>query len=216
MFGAPGSGKGTQSFLLAEHEEMFHLEASKILESRMRKASPGEKVVLEGEEFFLDEQRRRWGEGLLCEDGFVAYSVKEKLKEIKDKGVIIDGYPRSIKQIESVLPFLQENFSPIDVYYIYVDKEDSVYRNSNRKVCTLMRHSIMAHEETAHLSICPLDGSPLKKRKLDDPEVIETRLEEFQESTLPVLNYLRENGVEVKEVDGRGSIADVFSRILSL
>ncbi len=218
LLGPPGSGKGTQSLLLAERKGMLHVEASKSLEAKFRKASPGEEIVLGGEKFSLDEQRRRWEGGLLCEDRFVAEVMKERLDALQDLGesVIIDGYPRSVRQIESILPFLKEKYGSdkILVISISVEEDDSIYRNKNRRVCRLMRHSILSHPETVNLTICPVDGSELEKRKLDDPETIKVRLKEFKELSFPVFNYFRENGVKVEEIDGKGSISDVFSRIL--
>jgi len=216
MFGPPGSGKGTQSLLLAEKKGLSHVETSKALESKFRGAPPGKEVSMGEENFSLDEQRDRWEKGLLCEDGFVAYAVKEKLDSMEGRGVIMDGYPRSKKQVDLLASFLKEKFSDILVLYITVDEEESVYRNSNRKVCQLMRHSMIAHPETSSLTICPLDGSPLEKRGLDDPEVIKERLREFERTSLPVVEHMRDSGFHVEEVDGKGTISDVFSRILKV
>ncbi len=220
LLGAPGSGKGTQSLLLAERKGMLHLETSKVLEAKLHKSLSGEEVSFEGETFSLEEQKRRWKEGLLCEDRFVAGVMREKMKALRDLGesVIIDGYPRSIEQVEPLIPFFKEEYgvSHILVFFIMVEEAESLHRNRNRRVCELMRHSILSHPETENLTICPIDGSSLIKRELDDPETIKVRLKEFKNLSLPVVEYLRENGISVKEIDGKGSVAEVFSRILKV
>ncbi len=220
ILGAPGSGKGTQASLLASHTGMFHLEASKAIQDKFKNSSKGDILEIGGEEFSLDKQKERWKDGLLCDDGFVAQVIKEKLEQVRNtgKGVIIDGYPRSVEQITYLMDFIKSSYGVSNVLccVINVTEEESLQRNSNRRVCSLMRHSIISHPETENLTICPLDGSPLLKRELDNPETIKIRLKEFAEFSLPVVDYLKKSGIEVKEINGRGSVSEVFSRILNL
>jgi len=76
-----------------------------------------------------------------------------------------------------------------------------------------MRHSILYSKETAKLKFCPLDGSKLIRREDSKPEVIKSKLNEFKERTLPVVDYLKEQGVKIKEINGEQSVADVFQDI---
>ncbi len=218
FFGPPGSGKGTQASLLADNKKLLHLEASKILEEKFRKSVSGEKIKIDDKDYDFDEQKRRWKEGYLVEDGFVAFAIKEKIKSMQmtEEDILLDGYPRTIEQITPVMDFFLSLYdvSNILVIALQVEEEESIKRNENRRVCTLMRHPIINSPETKDLSICPIDGSPLQKRELDKREVIKTRLQEFKEQTLPVLDYLSKQGVFISYVDGKGTVADVFYRVL--
>ena len=94
--------------------------------------------------------------------------------------------------------------------------EESIFRNSHRRICELMRHPILYTEENKDLTECPLDGSKLLKREgLDDPDTIKVRLEEFKQKTMPLIDYFKQNDFKVNRVDGKGSVAQVFSRNLS-
>ncbi len=219
LIGPPGSGKGAQTLLLADKKRMNRLEASKLLEKRFLKSTKENDVIKFGEEeFSLKEQERRWREGLLCEDGFVAHVIMEKIEKVEDDfgAILLDGYPRTEGQAKLALPFIFSHYKKEDVLVIYleVEEKESLARNSSRRVCSLMRHSIINIPETKDLTVCPLDGSSLEKRAMDDPETIKVRLAKFTEKTLPAIKYLEGEGVKVIKIDGMGSISDVFFRIL--
>lgn len=77
-----------------------------------------------------------------------------------------------------------------------------------------MRHPILYSKETKNLKLCPLDGSKLIRRKDDEPEVIKIRLKEYKERTFPLVKYFKERKLKVKEINGLGSVAAVFKRVL--
>jgi len=218
LIGPPGSGKGTQALLLADKKKMTHLEASKLLEKRFLKAGEKDTVKIGEKEYSLKEQERRWREGLLVEDDFVALVMKEEIEKMHKEAevVLLDGYPRTIKQISPILSsiFSLYNRSDILLISLEINEEESLKRNSNRRVCSLMRHSIVYLPETKDLTICPVDGSSLEKRVMDDSEKIKLRLRDFNKKTAPVIDYLSSEGVSVSRVDGTGTISDVFFRIL--
>ncbi len=218
LIGSPGSGKGTQSLLLAEKKKMTHLEASKILEKRFLGAKEDEVIKIEGDKYSLKEQEKRWRKGLLCEDAFVTHVIKESLEKICDKSevVLLDGYPRTVKQAQLAAPLFVSLYGAENILTVFleVDQEEVIKRNTNRKVCSLMRHSIVDLPETRDLTVCPIDGSTLEKRVMDDPETIKVRLKEFREKTFPVIENLSSQGIKVSRVDGVGTINDVLFRIL--
>lgn len=218
LIGPPGSGKGSQALLLADKKRMIHLEVSKLLEKRFLNTKENESIKIGDKEYLLKEQERRWREGLLCEDVFVAHVVQENILKLKEDSdpILLDGYPRTKEQGALAFPFLISSYGKEGILVIFLDinKEESLKRNSGRRVCSLMRHSILDNEETKNLTICPVDGSSLEKRVMDDLETIKIRLEKFEENTLPALRYMEEEGVRIAKIDGMGSISDVFFRVL--
>lgn len=221
LFGPPGAGKGTQAELLSSRLGLTHFETSKILEDQFKKAenfSDEERFVQVGEKKYdmLDE-KKLWDEGVLCSPPFVVYLVKKKIKELSDSGesLVLSGSPRTLLEAEQVAPLLKELYKEdIRAFFIEINPDETIFRNSHRKVCELMRHSILYSEENEKLTTCPLDGSKLIKRELDDPETIKIRLEEYKKRTFPVVEHLEKEGIEVKKINGEQSVANVFKDIL--
>ncbi|MBI2577409.1 MAG: nucleoside monophosphate kinase [Candidatus Wildermuthbacteria bacterium] len=217
FLGAPGAGKGTQSTLVSEHFRLQRIETSKLLEARFKSAKEDDEIEVSGKRYVIAEQEHRWRTGLLCEDGFVAFIVGEKLQELYagGKSVVLDGFPRTIGQLEPLLPFILDSFGKDHIAVIYIDiqEEEAVFRNSNRRICDLMRHPILFTPETENLTMCPLDGSKLVKRALDDPKVIKVRFEEFRTQTLPLLNYFADQEIPLHTVKAEQSVVNVFSHV---
>lgn len=219
LFGQPGAGKGTQAELLSDRLGLYHFETSKILEASFKKVSGEERFVNVGEEKYdMIEEKKKWDEGDLNSPPFVVYLVKKKIKELFDSGenLVLSGSPRTLFEGKEISPFLKElyDLENIKVFFIKISDKETIFRNSHRRICELMRHPVLYHQETEKLTICPLDGSKLIKRELDDPKSIKIRLEKYKERTSPVLEYLKKEGIEVKEINGEQSVADVFNDIL--
>ena len=64
------------------------------------------------------------------------------------------------------------------------------------------------------MKLCPFDGSKLVLREDSNPEVIKSKLEEYKERTLPLIDYFKKQGLRVKEVNGEKSVVEVFKDIL--
>jgi len=227
LFGPPGAGKGTQSELLSEKMGLYLFETSKILEKEFKMAedlkedSPLRWIEFDNQKFDLLEENKLWKSGALCSPPFVAYLVIKEIKKLAEEGenLVLSGSPRTLYEAEKEVPVLEELYGKenIKIAMIEVSPEVTIFRNTHRKICELMRHSILFNEETEKLSICPLDGSKLVKRKdLDDPETIKTRLEQYKERTLPLFEYFKNNGFEVKKIDGEKSVAEVHRQILKI
>jgi len=217
FLGAPGSGKGTQTILTAEKFKLLRVEMSKLLERHLANAKPGEKIVANGTDYLIEDQMKRWQEGFLVEAPVVSKILEQELKALLERGesIILDGFPRSVEQMEFVMEFLDKEIGKdrMLIFYLNVGEEASLQRNSHRRICELMRHPVLSHPDTEKLTICPLDGSRLINRALDDPEVIKVRLQEFRKQTLPLLDYFEKEGVVIHRINGEQSIVDVFGEI---
>ena len=219
LFGPPGAGKGTQSNLLADKFGLYLFETSKILENKFKEADdPSNRYIeFEGEKFDVLNEKKMWKEGVLCSPPFVSYLVIQKIKDLYSEGkdLILAGSPRTSYEAERVLPVLKDLYGNIKVVLLDINPEETIFRNSHRKICELMRHSILYSKETESLTKCPLDGSNLIKREgLDDPESIKVRLKEYKERTFPIFDYFEKQGIAVKKVNGEQSVSDVFKDIL--
>lgn len=220
VMGPPGSGKGTQATLLAENLNLYHIETSKILEERFSQAKKGDFVEIEGKKYFFLNEKKLWQTGILCSPPFVTYLVKEKIKELfkEGKNLVLSGSPRTLYEGKEIIPLLKKLYGKknIKIFSLEISPKETIKRNSQRRICQLMRHPILAtKKEFLNLKYCPLDGSKLLKRKgLDDPETIKVRIKEYKERTFPLLDYFKKEGLKVIKINGSPPPAEVFKNIL--
>ena len=219
IFGPPGAGKGTQAELLSDKFNLYYLETSKIIESKIMNAKKGDYLRVNGKKYFLLKEKELWEKGILCSPPFVSYLVKQKIQELfkEGKGIIMAGSPRTLLEAKDQIPFLKKLYGAknIKVVLIEISPKETIWRNTHRRICALMRHPILYTKETIRLKKCPLDGSKLMKREgLDDPQTIKVRLKEYKERTLPLIKYFKEQGLQVKKIKGEQSVEAVFQDIL--
>lgn len=219
LLGPPGSGKGTQAELISEKLNLYYIETSKIIEVNVMKAKAGDFVKIKGKKYSLLSEKNLWQTGKLCTPEVVSFWMKNKIKELskEERGLVFAGSPRTLYEGKEIIPLLKKLYGSknIKVILIQISPEETIFRNSNRRICELMRHPILYSKETEKLKKCPLDGSKLRKRKgLDDPEVIKVRLKEYQERTFPLIEYFEKQGLEVKKINGSPPPADVFFALL--
>lgn len=219
LFGPPGAGKGTQAELLADRFGFYYLETSKIIENNIMKAKPGDFVRVKGKKYSLMKEKKLWASGILCTPAVVSYWVKKKIKQLykEKRGIVMAGSPRTMFEAKDQLPSLKKWFGVenIKAFLIDISPQETIWRNSHRRICELLRHPILYSKETARLKHCPLDGSKLLRRKgLDDPKTIEVRLKEYKERTLPILEYIQSEGIKVKIINGEQTPEKVYQDIL--
>ena len=218
LFGPPGAGKGTQAELLANKLGYYHFESSKVIEASFENEAPEKTFEIEGKNYKVEDEKKRWEAGLLNSPPFVVFLMVEKMKELAEMGksIIFSGSPRTVYEAEREIPLLKELYGKENIKFVLleIDAETTIFRNSNRRICELIRHSILFNKETESLVLCPLDGSKLVRRKgLDDPETIKKRLEIFKEQTFPVLERAEKEGLSINKINGEQSVSDVFKDV---
>jgi len=126
FLGPPGSGKGTQAKLLSERLGMLHLSTGDILREAVREGTP-----------LGREAKRYMDEGKLVPDEVVIGIVKEwLLSKGVERGVIFDGFPRTVAQAEALDRMMKELGQKIDwVIDIDVSEAEVLKRLSARRTC---------------------------------------------------------------------------------
>ena len=109
IIGPPGSGKGTQAFLLADKLGLYYLETSKIIELKISEAKKGEYQKLDGKKYYLLDEKNNWEQGKLCSPPLVTFWITEKVRELskEHKGIVFAGSPRSLYETEKMMPLLE-------------------------------------------------------------------------------------------------------------
>ncbi|MEK7112536.1 MAG: nucleoside monophosphate kinase [Patescibacteria group bacterium] len=196
ILGPQGSGKGTQARLLSQKLGLFYFESGDFLRERARADSR------------IDEIINKKGELLPDEETFtlVRDFLKEKTQNLD--GLLLDGYPRSLKQYQLLKDWLTDEGKKIDLaIFLTISDAEGVRRLSARRV----------DKETGKVYnlITNPPGPGVEKEKLlqrpdDTPELIKRRLEQYQETTSPLIEVLKKDGILV-EVNGERPIEVILN-----
>jgi len=211
IIGPSGSGKGTQAELLAEKFGLIHFETSRVIEEKFKNADPNDEVIMREKKFFQS--------GELNTPELVMEWTMDKVKELarKGQGFVMSGSPRTMFEAEGELPVFEELYGRdnFKVIHLNLSKEESIKRNSGRRICEANRHTIPDFPIFKNITTCPKDGSPLLKRELDTPDTIGVRYEVYLRRTQPILSFLADQGYSVLEIEGEQDIDKVFKDIIA-
>lgn len=206
ILGAQGSGKGTQALFLAERLGATHIDLGKALRKLAKEDNQlGRKLY---EVIHIKKE-------LVSDDVVLDVLIEEVKKIPEERGIILDGAPRRVDQIEEV----EESFSSLGrkidkIVFINIPKEESIERVSKRYSCSKCHKHFVLGENLADASDpCSDCGGLVEQRKDDTEEGITKRLAIFNEQTMPVVEHYRKKGILI-EVDGMKKKEDVFSEIL--
>lgn len=179
IFGAPGSGKGTYASRLQLKLGVDVIAMGDIFRENLKEDTPlGRKV-----KGYVEK-------GLLVPDEIVIDVLKQRIAKVpKEKGFILDGYPRTIKQAKAL-----EGIAKIDVILLQMVPDwIIVERLSSRRIC----RNCGAVYNLRFLKpkvdkICDKCEGTLYQRLDDQPEVIKRRIKVYQEQTSPLLQHYKE------------------------
>ena len=205
LLGAPGAGKGTQAVLLVEELKVPHISTGDIFRSNIVNGTELGKKAKE----YIDK-------GALVPDEVTVGIVEDRLKKSDcSNGFILDGFPRTIPQAESLDEILEAMGTALD-YVVDIDVADEhiIKRLSGRRVCPGCGASYhIIHNPPAKPGICDKCGKEIIQRKDDEEETILNRLKTYHIQTEPLIDYYRKQG-KLLSVDGRQNIEDIARNIL--
>jgi len=200
LFGAPGSGKGTQAVMLSEHLGVKKISLGDILREEVKKDSQIGKEV-----------KNYMESGALVPDEVVASVIEES---IKLEGFVLDGYPRNLGQAEKLEEILKKGNNDIDLF-IYLDVDEQIIsdRLSKRRICKACGTNYhLVNMAPKQDGVCDKCSGELIQRKDDNPEVIKKRWEVFSSESQKILDFYR-NREKLIAVEGRGDRFQIFERI---
>ncbi|MDE5715065.1 MAG: adenylate kinase [Anaeroplasmataceae bacterium] len=204
IMGRPGAGKGTQAANIKEYFGIPHISTGDMFRAAIKN---GTKLGLTAKEY-MDK-------GLLVPDEVTIGIVKERLLEPDcKKGFLLDGFPRTIAQAESLESFLKENKIELDaVLDVDVPVEILVRRMVGRRVCKGCGATYHVEFNAPKKNgICDVCGTPLIQRADDTEATAENRLAVYDNNTAPLLNFYKERNL-LKTVNGNQSLEKVFEEI---
>jgi adenylate kinase len=200
LYGAPGSGKGTQANMLRSRFGIPHIATGDMLRAEIQRGTPlGQKA------------QPILAAGGYVPDGIMIAMIRERLREPDcANGFVLDGFPRTIPQAEALDILMLELSKRFDrVLYLRVEMAELLRRLSGRLTCPACQRTYPPGTDR-----CKVDASELIQREDDKIEAVKPRIEIYLSKTIPVLDHYRGDDL-VSEIDGRGTIDQISSQVLT-
>lgn len=188
MLGAPGTGKGTIAGILTEKLGIPQVSTGDIFRKNIKEKTElgklAEKYISKGE---------------LVPDDVTIGIVENRLKD-KDvqEGIILDGFPRTVKQAEELDKILKAEDKKVDIVInLTTPEEEIIERIVNRRVCSNQECKTVYNLQLnppKQEGICDKCGHELVQRKDDTIETVKSRLDSYFKQTSPLVDYYEKQG----------------------
>lgn len=206
LIGPPGAGKGTQAAMLEQTLGLKQVSSGDLFRENLKNETELGKLAKQ----YMDR-------GELVPDDVTIAMVKDRIARPDcARGVILDGFPRTLEQAKALDEMLAAQNSAIRlVPLLTVPDEELMERLTGRRVCR-------ACGATYHLrfnppkvaGVCDACGGELYQRSDDSPETVRNRLFVYYKQTSPLIGYYFAKGLLVK-LDGQGPIAEVQQALVN-
>ena len=202
LLGPPGAGKGTQGERIAERLGIPKIATGDVLRA----------AVKEGTEQGL-AAKAYMDRGDLVPDSVILGIMKEVFSSPSTKhGAILDGVVRTVPQAEGLSIMLAELGRKVDKYLLFdVPDDELVQRLGGRTVCDSCQTPYKGLEPGTTCGKC---GGKLVRRKDDEPESIRNRLKVYREQTEPVIAWVKDNKMDLVEIDATGDLDEITDRAM--
>ena len=204
----PAAGKGTQSELLCNKYGLLHISTGDLLREESKKNTE-----------LGQEIKEKMSTGKLIDDSIIIELLKNKLIEIGNKSIILDGFPRTVVQAEAYDDMLDElNLDLGYVIVLDVDKELLEKRIVGRVSCPNcgnVYNELIEESKPMQEGLCNNCHTKLVKRADDNSESFKVRYETYLNTTKPLISYYESKGC-LYHVDGNSSKHQIFDNIVNI
>ncbi len=211
LLGGPGAGKGTVSNEICERYKLPHISTGDMLREEIAKES---ELGLEVKEILAS--------GGLVSDEIVKKLIKNKLASKScENGAILDGYPRTEKQAETLTEVVESIGKKLD-FVIELDLPDDIIveRVINRRLCSNKKCGAIynaKYNKPKVEGICDNCGSELFQRPDDNEETIKHRLKVYHEEAEEILKYYKDNGLlTTVHLNGTEKPQDLINKVIDI
>jgi adenylate kinase len=204
LLGPPGAGKGTQASAIVEKYKIPHISTGDIFRANIKEGTALGK-----------EAKSYMDKGLLVPDELVVSIVKDRLlKDDCAKGFLLDGFPRTVNQADSLDSELSKMGIELDrVININANAEILIERAVGRRICRECGATYHIKFNPPKVEgVCDKDGGELYQRDDDNESTVSTRINVYMEQTQPLIDYYGDKGL-LLDVDGTLEISTVFELI---
>lgn len=204
FLGPPGAGKGTQSALMEERLSFLQISTGDLLREAVKNQTP---LGLKAKSY-MDE-------GKLVPDDLIIGLIEEKLTQLSDKNIILDGFPRTLNQAKALDELLVKKCRSLESVILFeISDEEVINRLSGRRVCKncgAVYH--IKYNPPKEDGICDRCGGQLIQRDDDKEEVIRNRLKVYHDQTSPLVDYYKD---KLLVVDATADKESVYNKISSV
>ncbi len=204
LLGPPGAGKGTQAGYLVDAYDLLHVSTGDLLREEVKKTTDLAKEI-----------REYMNSGKLVPDDVVTRLTVERMsRDDALNGVILDGFPRTSAQAESLDDAMRESGRSIDiVLYLNTSEKVAVDRLAGRRTCPECKHNYhMTNMPPKEDELCDKCGVSLMQREDDRPETVKNRLKVYSEKTSDLIEYYKNKGL-LKDFNGDLEADKLFEEI---
>jgi adenylate kinase len=209
LLGAPGVGKGTQADLLTRELRACHLSTGDVF----RAAAKNEGELSPAMKTATEHMRR----GELVPDATVWEMICERIACLRCAGgFILDGFPRTLAQAESLTSLLEKEQLQLDAVVSYeLPAAEVIARLSGRRTCKQCRTAFHVTDRPPQREgICDRCGGTLFQRDDDQPESIKVRLAAYDRLTAPLIEFYGKVGI-LLQVSASGTPEEICARTLT-
>lgn len=208
LLGAPGSGKGTQADVVKAKMHLPHISTGDLIRQYLKEAPDNDQTV--------KQLKTYMDSGQLVPDSLIMQILQGRIhKPDAAQGFILDGFPRTVNQAESLNGLLKPD-AKLLVIYFQVPDEMLLKRLEGRMTCaqcnTIYNRYFSPPKED---EICDLCKIKLSKRSDDNPETVKRRLEVFHQETAPLIQYYQQKGL-LKTVDSTKDKSEVSHQVMQI
>ena len=204
IMGPAGAGKGTMSDLILKEYDIPHISTGDMLRENVRNNT---ELGLTAKSYMES--------GHLVPDDVINAMVEKRLQEDDcQKGYLLDGFPRTLVQAQAFEKISEKIGKPVEcVLALEVDFDVLKERITGRRVCPKCGAIYHIHNFPSKVEgICDVCGSELKQRTDDTVEKLTQRMEEYENSTKPVIDFFEDKNV-VKHLNAAEKPEIVFGKI---
>lgn len=202
--GPAGAGKGTMSDLILKEYDIPHISTGDMLRDNVRNNTELGNLA----KFYMDA-------GNLVPDDVIIAMVEKRLQEDDcQKGYLLDGFPRTLVQAEAFEKIENKIGKPVEcVIALEVGFDTLVERITGRRICPKCGAIYHIHNKPSKVEgICDVCGSELTQRKDDTVEQLTVRMDGYEKSTKPVIDFYDKRGI-VSYIDASQETAAVFEKV---
>ncbi len=208
LLGPPGAGKGSLAGVLKEQYHLSHISTGDMLREEIKKGTP-----------LGMEIKALITKGALVSDELVTKLVEQRVAHDPDlkKGYMLDGFPRTVKQAQDLDQILAKANVPLDfALNMEADADLLLKRLTGRRVCRKCGEIYhMTNHPPRKAGVCDACGGELYQRTDDNEETIKARMQVYQTSTQPIIDYYAKQH-KLKKLDGNLETVDLAKALAAM
>ena len=206
LFGAPGSGKGTQAEKISKEFNLLKVSSGELLRNEIVKnTSLGKKI------------KKIVNKGSLVSDDIINNLIENILSQKQYfNRLIFDGYPRTLNQVKNLELLIKKfNQKILCILSLNVNKEKIIKRVMGRRICSKCRLTFNEFFNPPDKSNYECGLKFLEKRSDDQEKIIKIRYETYLKQTAPIINFYKDKKL-VHEINGEGEISSIYEEIRTI